>query len=117
MLQASSGLLVVDDLGTLVNRVEGLEVEQLDASTSVGGITDGASNVGVSGIMVFGMGGISGEKDDVVLGEGSIIPEGPPSDGQLGSEGTGLIRGEDSDGSQFFNGGDMSNIGHVLGEL
>ena len=53
MLQATSGLLTVGDFSALVDGVEGLEFKQLDASASIGGIADGASNAGVNSILVL----------------------------------------------------------------
>lgn len=117
-LELAGGVLAVGDLGTLVDGVEWLEIEESDSSTGLGGITEGTDDTGIDGILVLGTRSVGGEEDDILSGEGAVCPDGVAVDGELvGGEGTGLVRAEDGDTSQLFDGSDTGDNGLVLGEL
>jgi hypothetical protein len=117
-LQFAGRLLAIGDLGTLVDGVEWLEIEELDASTSACRITDGLNDRRVDSILVLGTGCISSKEDDVFSREGAICADGVPVDGELvGGQSTGLVRAQDGDTSQLLDSGDTGDDSFVLGEL
>ena len=117
-LELAGGLLTVGNLGTLIDGVKWLEVENLDASVGLGWLGDGTNDTRVNGILVLGTGSVGSQLDDIFKGEGAVSPNGGAIDGELvGGEGTGLVRAQDSDGSQLLNSSDTGDDGLVLGEL
>jgi hypothetical protein len=44
---------VIPFISTLVNRIEGLEIEQLDTCTSTGRVTEGSDNGGINSVLGF----------------------------------------------------------------
>lgn len=117
-LQAAGRLLAVGDLSALIDGVEGLEVEELDAGAGPGRIGERADNASVDGVLVLGTGSVGSEQENVLGREGAVGLDQLLVDGELvGGEGTGLVRAENGDTSEFLNGRDASNDGLVLGEL
>ena len=91
-LELAGGLLTVGALGTLVDGVKWLEVEDLDTGMSSGGVREGTDDTGVNSILVFGTGSVGSQLDDILYREGTISPDCGTIDGELvGGEGTGLI--------------------------
>ena len=91
-LELAGGLLTVGALGTFVDRVEWLEVDDLDTGVGLGGVRDGTNDTGVDSILVFGTGSVGGQLDDIVDGEGTVSPDGGTIDGEfVGGEGTSLV--------------------------
>ncbi len=103
----------------LVDGVEGLKVEQLDTVTGDGSVLESADNGSVDGILVLGSRSVGGESDDVVdVGPVRVELDELGVDGKLvGGEGTGLVRAENVDTGELFDGSDTGNNGLVLGEL
>lgn len=108
----------VSDLGTLVNRVEGFEVEEFDTSTSLLRVREGTNDTTVNGVLVLGTGSIGSEETytlnvplgvalDILLVNGKLV----------GGESTGLVGTKDGDTSKLFDGSDTGNDSLVLGEL
>lgn len=117
-LELAGGLLAVGDLGTLVGRVERLEVEQLNAGTCAGNVTNGLDNGQIDSVLVLGTGSVCSEEDDIVGGEGAVGLDSVTIDGELvGGKGTGLVRAQDGDTGQLLNGSDTGDNSLVLGEL
>lgn len=117
-LQLAGGLLAVGDLGTLVDGVEGLEVEELDTGAGTVDVTESADDGSVDGVLVLGTGSVGGEEDDIVGGEGTVRLDGAAIDGELvGGERTGLVGTENGDTGQLLDGSDTGDDGLVLGEL
>ena len=117
-LKLAGGFLAVGDLGTLVDGVEWLEIEELDARTGAGWVTNGSNDGGIDGVLVLGTRSIGGEENDVLSREGAICLDGVAIDGQLvGGESTGLVRAQDGDTSQLLNSRDTGDNGLVFGEL
>lgn len=115
---ATVHVVSVSDLGTLVNRVEGLEVKELNTTTSLLGVRKGTNDTTVNGVLVLGTGSIGGEETDALN-----VPLGVALDILLvnsklvGGEGTGLVGTENGDTGKLFNGSDTGNDSLVLGEL
>jgi len=117
-LELAGGLLTVGDLGTLVNGVEGLEVEEGNSGTSAGGVPEGLDDGGVDGVLVLGTGGVGSEKDHILCREGAVGLDSVAINGELvGGEGTSLVGAKDGDTSQLLNGRNTGDDGLVLGEL
>ena len=117
-LELSGGLLTVGNLGTLVDGVEWLEVEDLDTSVGFGWVGDGIDDTCIDGVLVLGTGSVCSQLDDILKGEWTVSPDGHTIDGEfVGGEGTGLVRAQDGDGSQLLDGSDTGDDGLVLGEL
>lgn len=117
-LELASGFFSVGDFSSLVDRVEGLEVQELDALSSQGGVGKSADDTTVNGILVLGSGRVGGKQDTLVNGEGTVSLDVLLVDGKLvGSQCTGLVGTKDGDTCQFFNGSDSGNNGLVLGQL
>ena len=74
-LELSSGLLTVGTLGTLVDGVERLEVEDLDTSVGRGWIWEGIDDTSVDGVLVLGTGSVGSQLDDILKGKGAISPD------------------------------------------
>ena len=66
MLQLDRRLLTVRDLRALVDGVERLEVEELDAGARACRVVERTDNAGVDSVLVLRAGSICGEQDDVV---------------------------------------------------
>jgi hypothetical protein len=60
------GRVAVGDLGTLVNGVEGLEVEELNAGAGRLGVREGADDTAVNGVLVLGTGSVGSEEADAL---------------------------------------------------
>ena len=104
--------------GTIVDRVEWLEVDDLDAGMGHGWFWEGINDASVDSIPVLGTGSVGSQFDDILNGEGTISPDGGAIDGEfVGGEGSGLVRAEDGDGNQLLNGSDTGDNGLVLGKL
>lgn len=117
-LELASGFFSVGDLGSLVDRVEGLEVEELDALSSQCGVREGTNNTTVDGILVLSSRGVGSEQDGLVNGEGTVGLDVLLVDGELvGGQCTGLVGTQDGNTGQLFDGGDTGNDSLVLGEL
>ncbi len=117
-LELASGLLAVGDLGTLVDGVKRLEVEELDSSTGASSIAEGSNDRSIDGVLVLGTRSVGGEKNDILSGEGAVGLDGIAIDGKLvGGQSTGLVRAQDGDTSKFLDSGDTGDDGLVLGEL
>jgi hypothetical protein len=117
-LKLASGLLTVGNLSTLVDGVERLEVQELDALTSTLGITKGRDDGSINGVLVLGTGSVGSEEDDILSGEGAVGLDRVAVNRQLvGGEGTSLIRAKDGDTSQLLDGSNTSDDGLVLSEL
>jgi len=117
-LELASGVLMVGTLGALIDRIDRLEVDNLDNDMSLGGVGDGTHNTRVDGVLVFGTGSVGGQFDDIINREGTVSPDGGAVDGELGGgEGTSFIGAENNDGSQFLHGSDTGDDGLVFGEL
>ncbi len=118
-LDLAGRLLEVSDLGTLVNRVEGLEVKELDTSTGVGRVLERTNNGGVDSILVLSTRSVSTETDDIVnVGPVRVeLDELSVNSKLVGGEGTGLVRAENVDTGELLDGSDTGNDGLVLGEL
>ena len=102
---------------TLVNGVERLEVEDLDTGMGLGRIEDETDDT-VDSVLILHMGSIGSQLDDVVDRERTVSPDGLAIDGELvGGEGTGLVRTQDGNGSQLFNGGGTGDNSLVPREL
>lgn len=117
-LELASGFFSVGDFSSLVDRVEGLEVQELDALSSQCGVGKGSDNTTVDGILVLGSGSIGGKQDGLVNGEGTVSLDVFLVDGKLvGGQCTGLVGTKDGDTCQFLNGSNSGNNGLVLGQL
>jgi hypothetical protein len=82
----------VGDFSTFVDGFEGLEIEEFDASTSTGGVTDGLDDRRVNSILVLGTGSVGSEENDFLCGERSISLDSVVVDGQfVGSKCAGLV--------------------------
>ena len=91
-LELAGGFLTVGTLGTLVNGIEWLEVEDLDTGMGLGRFGDGTDDASVDSVLVFQTGSIGSQLDDVFGGEGTISPDGFAINGKLvGGEGTSLV--------------------------
>jgi len=108
----------VRDFGTFVDRVEGLEVEELDALASKFRVGEGADNAAVNGVLVLCSGRVCGEKADTLN-----IPLGVALDVLLvdrelvRGKGTGLVGTKDGNTCKLLDSGDSGNNSLVLGEL
>ena len=117
-LDLARRLLAICNFSTLVDGVERLEIEELDAGTGTGGVTDRADDTGIDGVLVLSAGGVCGEKHNVVGGEGTVSAHDALVDGELvGCEGASLVGAQDGDTRQFLDGGDTGDNSLVLGEL
>jgi hypothetical protein len=93
-------------------------LEALDAGVGLGRIIEGANDALINAVLVLGTRGIGSEEDNVLGQEGAVGLDELLVDCQLvGGQGTGLVRTEDSDTSQLFNGSDTGDNCLALGEL
>lgn len=117
-LELASGFLSVGDLGSLVNRVEGLEVEELDTLSGQSRVGKGTNNTTVNGILVLGSRGVGSKQDSLVNGEGTVGLNVLLVDGELvRGQCTGLVGTQDGYTGQLFDGSDSGDDSLVLGEL
>lgn len=117
-LETARRLLAVGDFGSLIDGVEGLEIDEFDTSAGLLGVVKHADNASIDGVLVLGTGSIGGEEHDIIGGEGAVGLDELLVDGKLvGGEGTGLVGAEDGDTSQLLNSGNTGDDGLVLGEL
>lgn len=65
-LHLTIGILGVGDLGALVDRVEGLKLDELDAGAGLGDVAEGADDAAVDGVLVLRARGVGGEQADGV---------------------------------------------------
>ncbi|KAI9485757.1 MAG: hypothetical protein EXX96DRAFT_18561 [Benjaminiella poitrasii] len=109
---------LVGDLGTFHNRVEGLELEFLNALASQLGVGQGVDDTEIDGVLVLGTRGVGRQEDDIVTGNIRVALDGRLIDNELvQSKSTRLIGTQDGDGSHFLNSGDTSDDGLMLSEL
>ncbi|KAI7862127.1 hypothetical protein BDF14DRAFT_140553 [Spinellus fusiger] len=112
------GHTAVGDFSTLVDGVEGLELEFFNALTRGLGVGQGVDNAEINGILVLSTGRVGRETDDVVatkLGVG--LDSRLVYDQLVQGQGTGLVRAEDGDSSHFLDGSDAGDNGLVFSQL
>jgi hypothetical protein len=108
----------VGDFSSLVDRVEGLEVKEIDTISGKLGVGKGTDDTTVNGVLVLDSGSVGSEETDTLDVPLGVALDVLLVDGKLvGGEGTGLVGTEDGDTSELFNGSDSGNNGLVLGEL
>jgi len=117
-LEPVVSLVEVGDLSSLVDRVERLEVEELDTLSGHLWVWKRTNDTTVDGVLVLGSGAVGSKETntldvplgvalDVLLVNGELV----------GGESTGLVGTEDGDTGKLFNGSDSGDNSLVLGEL
>jgi len=115
---ASVTLVGVSDFGTLVDRVERLEVEELDTLTGELGVGKGTNDTTVDSVLVLGTGTVGSEETDTLDVELGVALDVLLVDSKLvGGKGTGLVGTKNGDTSELFDGSDTGDDSLVLGEL
>lgn len=78
----------------------------------------GADNTLIDCILVPGMPGLGSKENDIFRGEGAVsLDEVLVNRELVDHESSGLVRAQDGDTSQLFNGSDTGDNGLVLGKL